>query len=203
MISVLIRWTAYLSDVDSRREFPYVEHGNNLASHTTTLKQFTRSVWFTRGWTLQELLAPARVVFFDRHWVDIGSKSSLHEAITDRTGIIDFLNWEKACVAQKMSWAARRKTTRLEDEAYCLMGLFGVNMPLLYGEGSNAFMRLQLEIIESTNDESIFAWKLAVSSGLLAGSPTAFVDSGRIRRLPSAKEYREYRRFPFFVEKSR
>ena len=63
-------------------------------------------------------------------------------------------------VAQKMSWAARRETTRSVDTAYCMMGLFGVNMPLLYGEGGpNAFKRLLLEIMKKSNDYSVFAWR--------------------------------------------
>lgn len=63
-----------------------------------------------------------------------------------------------ASVAQKMSWASRRTTTRLEDMAYSLMGIFDVNMPLLYGEGQKAFIRLQHEIVRVSDDESIFAW---------------------------------------------
>jgi hypothetical protein len=63
-----------------------------------------------------------------------------------------------ASIAQKMSWAARRQTRREEDIAYCLMGLFSVNMPLLYGEGSRAFMRLQDEIMKISDDQTIFAW---------------------------------------------
>ncbi|KAF1833229.1 hypothetical protein BDW02DRAFT_640187 [Decorospora gaudefroyi] len=81
------------------------------------------ATWFTRGWTLQELIAPKDI-------------------------------------SEKMSWAARRTTIRPEDEAYSLMGLFGVNMGTLYGEGrSSAFRRLQLEIMQTTTDHSLFAWK--------------------------------------------
>jgi hypothetical protein len=99
-----------------------------------------------------------------------------------------------------MSWAARRETTRLEDMAYCLMGLLGVNMPPLYGEGENAFRRLQLEILNRMDDESLFAWReersgvwpwiieRAGMGGLLARSPTAFKDSGDIQRLTHGKE---------------
>lgn len=87
-----------------------------------------------------------------------------------------------------MFWAAGRKTTRVEDTAYCLMGLFGVNMPLLYGEGHKAFIRLQEEIMRHSNDMSIFAWEATTSDygidlkgdeimGLLARSPDAFADS--------------------------
>ena len=120
---------------------------------------FRKSKWFTRGWTLQELLAPSTVVFFNRGWIEIGTKSSLYDTIVSITGIKHLANFEEACVAQKMSWASRRETTRLEDMAYCLMGLFGVNMPPLYGEGENAFRRLQLEILNKMDDESLFAWK--------------------------------------------
>jgi hypothetical protein len=154
----------------------------------------SRSKWFTRGWTLQELLAPKTVVFFDQDWVDIGTKSSLAPLISAVTGIKDLFLFKTASVAQKMSWAAKRETTRVEDRAYCLMGLFEVNMPLLYGEGEKAFLRLQLEILRTTDDESIFAWtedgkpdslrKSAIweSRGLLASSPTEFGFSGDVQR---------------------
>jgi hypothetical protein len=127
-------------------------------SHGLENSAFRRSKWFTRGWTLQELLAPATVIFFNQDWVALGTKSTLSKAISSITGIKDLTNFEAACVAQKTSWAAERETTRVEDIAYCLMGLFGVNMPPLYGEGQKAFMRLQLEILRMTDDESIFAW---------------------------------------------
>ena len=83
-----------------------------------------------------------------------------------------------------MSWAANRVTSRIEDMAYCLMGLFNINMPLLYGEGRKAFERLQLEIIKISDDESIFAWTDSVLqvSGLLARWPSAFANSGAIEK---------------------
>src|ERR1700683_5073162 len=79
------------------------------------------SNWFTRGWTLQELLAPSSVVFFDTNWNDVGTKGSLVDIISEITGIDDFVNFEGACVAKKMSWVAKRETTRVEDIAYCLL----------------------------------------------------------------------------------
>ena len=82
-----------------------------------------------------------------------------------------------------MSWASKRKTTRLEDGTYCLMGLFGVSMPMLYGEGHRAFRRLQEEIIRNSNDHSILAWSgeaWQAEEGLLAPSPAAFKNSGNI-----------------------
>ncbi|KAF7513708.1 hypothetical protein GJ744_007759 [Endocarpon pusillum] len=83
-----------------------------------------------------------------------------------------------------MSWAALRETTRLEDSAYCLIGLFNVNIPLLYGEGSKAFWRLEQEIIKQTDDETIFAWTGVEEggSGLLAPSPANFLYSGSIQQ---------------------
>jgi hypothetical protein len=162
-----------------------------------------KSQWFTRGWTLQELLAPRSVVFFDNNWIDIGSKQSLEEIISEITGIDDFVNFRTACVAQKMSWAAKRKTTRIEDEAYCLLGLFDVNMPPLYGEGKKAFMRLQLEILKTSDDESMFVWYDEIPelhfllvqqslSGLLADSPGCFRHSGGIRPIHPKDRYKSF-----------
>jgi hypothetical protein len=128
------------------------------ANHSRPGSPFQQSKWFTRGWTLQELLAPTFVEFYDRNWIEIGTKSSMRTIVQKITNISTLVDIDEACVAEKLSWAAARVTTRIEDLAYCLMGLFDVNMPLLYGEGHNAFLRLQLEIWSRTNDESIFAW---------------------------------------------
>jgi hypothetical protein len=111
--------------------------------------------------------------------------------ISEITGIsVDILlrgDLEDASVAQRMSWASRRQTTRVEDLAYCLMGLFSINMPLLYGEGERAFIRLQEEIIKVSDDHSLFAWKSSDSSGgLLATSPAAFSNSSKIIPLNSS-----------------
>ena len=142
------------------------------------------SRWFTRGWTLQELLAPAKVVFYDCYWNELGDKSSLAVEICNTTGI-SFLHLRKpgtASIAAKMSWMSRRQTTRLEDIAYSLLGLFDVYMPLIYGEGSNAFIRLQQEIVKSSNDETIFAWtdENLTEAGMLALSPAAFQNSSDV-----------------------
>ncbi|KIM67914.1 hypothetical protein SCLCIDRAFT_60339, partial [Scleroderma citrinum Foug A] len=124
---------------------------------------FPTTKWFSRGWTLQELIAPDNVQFFNKDWQCIGDKRTLAPTLQNITGVpehilVDGLHGNRPCVAQIMSWAARRKTTRVEDRAYSLMGLLGVNMPMLYGEGKKAFHRLQLEIIRASNDQSIFAW---------------------------------------------
>jgi len=88
-----------------------------------------KSCWFSRGWTLQELIAPSSVIFYDSSWMEIGTKSSLQDIITKATKIpadmlVGYANLNDYSVAQKMSWASRRKTTRVEDIAYCLMGIF-------------------------------------------------------------------------------
>ena len=146
-------------------------------------ESFPISKWFKRGWTLQELLAPRTVIFYDQSWQKLGDRRSLVDEISRVTGItINVLQTGdlKPCsVAQKMAWASRRVTTRPEDRAYCLMGLFGVNMPLLYGEGEKAFLRFQEEIIKHNDDRSIFAWRMGKMkfSGLLAPSPDRFARS--------------------------
>jgi hypothetical protein len=147
--------------------------------------------WFERGWTLQELIAPDEIYFFDRDWNYIGTKRGLVEDLSNITGIstsvlqhIQLLS--SVAVAQRLSWAAYRDTTRIEDKAYSLLGIFDVNMPLLYGEEKKAFRRLQEEIIRSTADFSIFAWRMPsdtrntkgpddrVFCGILAEAPIDF-----------------------------
>ncbi|KAF2996755.1 hypothetical protein E8E14_002219 [Neopestalotiopsis sp. 37M] len=160
--------------------------------------EFANHEWFTRGWTLQELIAPKEVTFFtDRGedvvtqheslWVCLGQRAGMSERLSAITGIdADVLSGVEhprlASVAKRMSWAAKRETSRIEDTAYCLMGLFGINMPMLYGEGQNAFIRLQEEIMKDLSDETLFAWRdegaiPAKRYGLLAPSPAAFKNS--------------------------
>ncbi|KAL4726965.1 hypothetical protein ACLX1H_005864 [Fusarium chlamydosporum] len=153
---------------------------------------FLSSRWFTRGWTLQELIAPRCVNFFDKSWVKFGSRDGhLLDRICQKTGIwpevfdeprcscpraypcppvrhgiceqclrLDTLpqTLESFAVSVKMSWASSRITTRKEDSAYCLLGLFNLNMPMLYGEGAKAFLRLQEAIIRQSKDQSILLW---------------------------------------------
>ena len=157
------------------------------------LDSFGRSVWFTRGWTLQELLAPATLTFYTADWQIIGNKDSLAHAkkVSQVTGIPermlkspDILH--NVSVARRMSWAAGRQTSRIEDLAYCLLGIFDINMPLLYGEGPKAFWRLQMEIMDQLDDESLFAWQDDASTaesathGLLAKSPSKFASCGNV-----------------------
>jgi len=160
---------AYLVDVDS---------GFAVEDDAVT---FVQSRWFTRGWTLQELIAPRQVAFYSKDWVRIGEKLLIlppvsivpktlwgpkgRSALCRASGIPHALLFEgrpkdQYSIAQRMSWASKRVCTRVEDTAYCLLGLFDINMPLLYGEEDKAFFRLQEEIIKATDDQSIYAWTI-------------------------------------------
>lgn len=143
------------------------------------------SRWFTRGWTLQELIAPRHAEFYSGEWEEIGTRLSLAHTLSSITGIpADVLQGERrpstCSVAQRMSWASSGETTREEDTAYCLLGLFDVNMPLLYGEGRKSFIRLQEQILRQEEDYTIFAWAdpiyfpQSTSRGFLASSPDDF-----------------------------
>jgi hypothetical protein len=133
-------------------------------SDVNEIAQLAQTRWFTRGWTLQELIAPKNVWFYDSDWRSLGSKLELQQEIQQITNIeVEVLvsgKFDFISVARRMSWAAQRQTTRFEDKAYSLMGIFDVNMPLLYGEGKRAFIRLQEALMKMTDDQSLFAWGL-------------------------------------------
>ncbi|GKT49525.1 vegetative incompatibility protein HET-E-1 [Colletotrichum spaethianum] len=188
---------AYLSDVEP------VESDDPFSETSS----FRRSRWFTRGWTLQELIAPKVVKFYARDWSYIGEKRSGNafcQFLAKITGINNQIlagtaSLSDISVANRMRWAALRETTRPEDIAYCMMGLFNVNMPLLYGEGDRSFIRLQEEILKETDDQSLFLWGMppdvSPSSddlfGLLAESPKLFsqVEIGHVRPLPPSESH--------------
>ncbi|RMZ70872.1 beta transducin [Pyrenophora seminiperda CCB06] len=156
--------------------------------------------WFSRGWTLQELLAPDHVHFYDRNWLYLGSRISLATEVAKITSIHDTILTRghamlRLTIAQRMTWASKRATTRLEDSAYCLMGLFEVHMPLIYGEGAKAFYRLQEAILRRSKDHSILAFRATEAwartqgnfSHLLAPHPSYFRDDIRNEWMPYAK----------------
>ncbi|KAI9061987.1 hypothetical protein FKP32DRAFT_1630065 [Trametes sanguinea] len=125
--------------------------------------QFRQARWHRRGWTLQELIAPRSIVFLSRGWCPLGMKSNLARLLEEVTGVNHEILTHRASlntisVARRMWWASQRVTTRVEDEAYSLMGIFGVHMAPIYGEGRHAFIRLQEEILRNIPDQSIFAW---------------------------------------------
>lgn len=156
--------------------------------------------WPTRGFTLQELIAPKAVKFYDKFWRCIGTKANLASVIEQVTRIPEAIlcgrrDIHEMSIATRMSWAAHRRTTRVEDLAYCLLGLFDINMPLLYGEGMKAFRRLQEEIVKRTNDLTIFAWEVPKDHqqqyiGLFAPSPDAFAASSGIE--PFSDDHAEF-----------
>jgi len=190
---------AYLGDVTYNVDDPPSAPGRQVDGLERALR---KSRWFRRGWTLQELVAPSIVVFLNAAWSELGTKASLGREIAAITGIDhDVLGprrssvraaLDQCSIAQRMSWAWNRKTTRLEDMAYCLLGIFDVNMPLLYGEGDKAFFRLQKEILNQVEDDmTIFVWAWPSGgegsrsfSGLLAHSPMCFRGYGDVRPYP-------------------
>ncbi|KAK3323172.1 heterokaryon incompatibility protein-domain-containing protein [Cercophora scortea] len=151
-----------------------------------TLDMLRHSRWFSRGWTLQEMLAPANLVFYSLEWTLLGTKNALAVLISRVTGIDEVCIHKKKrldeySIAQRMAWAANRQTTRPEDMAYCLLGIFNISMPLLYGEGDKAFRRLQEEILKVSDDHSILSFDTNLSDGsLFAHHPSVFRDGGRV-----------------------
>jgi hypothetical protein len=182
---------AYLEDVLDH----YSEENKDISEeHLSATLRGCR--WFTRGWTLQELLAPSNVIFFSRSWKTLGSKHTLAELISDITGISTThlypnhgnMSISQPSIAVRMSWVSKRDTTRVEDLAYCMLGIFEINMPLLYGEGIQSFVRLQEEIIKKNHDQTIFCWEWDPSvvpvdwGNILAPSPSLFTSATKIFR---------------------
>jgi hypothetical protein len=180
----------YLEDVPTKRD----ESTDSEIEKASIIK----SRWFTRGWTLQELVAPGNIIFYSKYWENIGTRASLATLISKKTKIDENVlissspqfNILGRSVANRMSWAAFRETTRPEDIAYSLLGIFDVNMPLLYGEGEErAFLRLQEEILKNSDDQSLLAWTASSSKktalrGPFAKHPIEFRDASRIVPLP-------------------
>ncbi|KAI3327641.1 HET-domain-containing protein [Xylariaceae sp. AK1471] len=167
----------YLADVPG-------DLGGSSHCRSRQLSAVKSSRWFTRGWTLQELIASSARAFYAQDWSPIPVDIELMTLIAKVTGIeLDLLQnrelLSKYCIATRMSWASARTTTRPEDMAYCLMGIFNVSMPVLYGEGlKKAFQRLQAEIISTSFDQTIYTWRGPYeSSGLLANSPLDFANT--------------------------
>ncbi|KAF9223976.1 hypothetical protein BS17DRAFT_89308 [Gyrodon lividus] len=158
-----------------------------------------RSEWFTRGWTLQELLAPSRVQFYKANWASVAQKPrkqgtysdhrripQINEVLIEATGIAkqDILEFTPGLenVRERLRWVAHRETTKVEDMAYSIMGLFGISIPILYGEKQWAFARLQRELVRLTNDPVLFDWTGQPSklNTLLAGGPSGFYDPASV-----------------------
>lgn len=154
-INSMFRWYqnaakcyVYLSDVLQKKR-----RASDQSSKYTWELAFRSSRWFTRGWTLQELLAPGpdKIEFFSREGHLLGDKKALEQLIHEITRIpIEALRGNPLCqfdVSQRLLWAKNRQTTHEEDQAYSLFGIFDIQIPLLYGEGKEkALKRLQEEI---------------------------------------------------------
>lgn len=196
---------AFLQDVsaeaDERKEPTRgPAHGELIPG---VLRRLEHSRWFSRGWTLQELLAPRELHFYDYEWRRMESKEDLIAEISRATGIapdhLEVGGYRQACVAVKMSWMAHRYTERVADMAYALLGLHDISMPLDYPNGAKEFLRMQQELIKQGRaDESIFVWtrpstqlhplpsedddepKVLQRYGLLAPWPTCFAHVGNV-----------------------
>jgi hypothetical protein len=159
-INSMFRWYqnsdrcyVYLSDVST-----VTTDDNELCQQPWEL-DFQKSRWFTRGWTLQELISPASVEFFSKEGKKLGSKVLLERQVCKITAIpvkgLEGSSLSNFSVAERISWAEKRETTRKEDKAYSLLGIFGVHMPLIYGEGrDHAFIRLREEIDKASKGRS-------------------------------------------------
>lgn len=148
------RCYVYMSDVSSA-----APSSTNDTRHVDQ-SALRNSRWFRRGWTLQELLAPKTVEFFSQQGNLIGTKATLLQSIHEITGIavaaLQGAPLSRYSVDEKMRWAASRQTKRAEDKAYCLFGIFDIFLPLIYGEGENAFSRLREAIDKQLSTSHIY-----------------------------------------------
>ncbi|KAF8161847.1 hypothetical protein BJ912DRAFT_823325, partial [Pholiota molesta] len=132
-------------------------------AQTTSLSHMHSDVWFTRGWTLQELLAPQSIIFHGANWKELPTDmynvhDGKHYVMEDEIFVATSIKPQhrrsfgahrhQIPISERMEWAANRQVTRQEDVAYSLMGIFGVSLSIAYGEGSErAFVRLLKEIM--------------------------------------------------------
>lgn len=189
-IASMFRWYreagvcyAYLADV------PDGAVAVDKRGQLTVSSTFVNSMWFARGWTLQELLAPKNVVFFSQNWRPLGSKNTLQHPLAQITGVpTDYLVGNKplwaASVAERMSGMSKRVTQRAEDMAYSMLGIFDIFMPFSYGDGTGAFLRLQEAIMKKIDGHSIFCWEWDHTVdpswvSVFAPSPRAFANSAK------------------------
>ena len=163
-------------------------------ANTIRLSDLPRDPWFTRGWTLQELLAPKRVKFFRQSWQHVTLESIYNDKDSDleipiwkiissitRIPLSTLLDFTPGInhARDALVWVSNRKTTRTEDIAYCLIGLLGIPFSIAYGEGNMAFRRLQVEILQHSHDMGLFAWigQPSAYNSMLAEGPECFSES--------------------------
>ncbi|KAK1486997.1 HET domain-containing protein [Colletotrichum abscissum] len=189
----------------------------NLTELTEAIKSMFR--WYAEAeicfaYLSDELIAPGKMEFYDKNWNAIGSRFNLSRQIQMRTSVnAEILRHNSSThesiqdllagipVGRRMSWAADRKAKKEKDRAYSLLGIFGVSMPLRYGEGNRAFIRLQEEIIKETNDMSLFAWcdstvtcidDLEEFRGILTTTPDHFRDCCNLTSLSDPRRGPEF-----------
>ncbi|KPM43048.1 hypothetical protein AK830_g3522 [Neonectria ditissima] len=173
----------YLSDVNAH-ETPEDagEAPDALGNIPNPARYIEHSEWIKGVWMLQELIGSKQLQFYDNRWNYIGSKKSLLPFFSSALRIDAAVLENSEClpdfsIGRRMSWAAQLSASRPEDVAYSLLGIFGVSMTIIYGEGHRAFHRLQEEILRDTNDATLFAWQSTGTQkyrGLLANSPSEF-----------------------------
>ncbi|KAF9472408.1 hypothetical protein BDN70DRAFT_970958, partial [Pholiota conissans] len=138
-------------------------------SETQTITDIQHDTWFTRGWTLQELLAPKTFKFYSYEWIQLAQgpndrENSVILSFIQQTTTISYVELRNITVipfSRRMQWAAFREVTREEDMAYALMGIFNVCISIAYGEGADrAFLRLLEEIIKTAPSGAmdLFNW---------------------------------------------
>jgi hypothetical protein len=153
-INSMFRWYQ-----NAAKCYVYLQDVSLLGQSANWQSAFRKSRWFTRGWTLQELLAPSAVEFYSRDLVPIGDKKTLEREIHSVTEIaIEALqghDLSKFSISERLKWGEHRETTEEEDKAYCLLGIFSVTMPLVYGEGHLKARRRLLKEIEESEQNSI------------------------------------------------
>ncbi|KAK3656386.1 hypothetical protein LTR56_003088 [Elasticomyces elasticus] len=197
---------ALLSDVDGAQTLtgsvePADVECRSSVSSADRVQQFRESRYFTRGWTLQETIAPRKLVFYSKDWTLFDALDDPIPAVSQITKIPEaVLRHEKklseCTFAQRLSWASDRETKRVEDQAYSLLGTLDVVMPPHYGEGSKAFLRLQKVLLSEEGGMTVLAWdsshELAQSACLLAPSLACFRESGDIEAELSSLTTAEY-----------
>ncbi|KAK3054037.1 hypothetical protein LTR09_004814 [Extremus antarcticus] len=207
VINSMYRWYeraeicfAYLADV----ELDPLPRNADATVHASFVEALSKSRWWSRGWTLQELIAPNRLLFYDKHWRCLGDRAELatiiflitriHKPILYKGTSVDWngtrgIRLNDFSVAQRMCWASGRQTTRVEDRAYSLLGILDISLDIRYGEADRAFIRLQETLMNYISDDSILAWEWDVtlplesfSGRLLAPSPDCFAKAHDIVR---------------------
>jgi hypothetical protein len=199
---------AFLSDVAARPGELFAGQELDGAPRPLSLRRSKESVlfasrWWTRGWTLQELIAPRDVEFYNRDWEYLTCKRAFKDHISIAFGIaVSVLDHSRrlaaSCVAERISWASQRTTTRDEDMAYSLLGILDVSMPLLYGEGGpKAFQRLQGHVMASTEDYTLFLWGSKMTDlALLRSWDLALLEQPRAYRTQDAGAVPSFLRAP-------